>query len=133
MSVALPKHIPGEVGYCSAIDIRQANVARWSLGQECPGKCSVKAWKRDQEPIAKWPKRCSAVLVPDPFSMPQLLISRLTEDFWNRNHSPDSFFGGVALVSDFPESVFAESDVAAVEVSLAFFAASAPFLYDSLR
>ena len=26
------------------------------------------AWKRGQEPIAKWPKGCSALLVPDPFS-----------------------------------------------------------------
>ena len=25
-------------------------------------------WKRGQEPIAKWPNGCSALLVPDPFS-----------------------------------------------------------------
>ncbi len=50
------------------------------------------------------------------------------------NQSPDSFFGvGAALDSVFPESVFPESDVAAVDDSLAFFAASAPFFQDSLR
>jgi hypothetical protein len=26
------------------------------------------AWKRGQEPIAKWPEGCFALLVPDPFS-----------------------------------------------------------------
>ena len=45
--------------------------------------------------------------------------------YWNHNQSLDSFLGvGVAFLV----SVFAESDVVAVEVSLAFFAASAPFL-----
>jgi hypothetical protein len=29
------------------------------------------AQKRGQEPIAKWPEGCSALLVPDPFSEPQ--------------------------------------------------------------
>jgi hypothetical protein len=29
---------------------------------------STEAQKRGQEPIAKWPKGCYALLVPDPFS-----------------------------------------------------------------
>ena len=35
--------------------------------------------KRGQEPIAKWPGGCSALLVPDPFSEP-LILTTLIED-----------------------------------------------------
>jgi hypothetical protein len=37
------------------------------------------AQKRGQEPIAKWPEGCSALLVPDPFSEP-LILTTLIED-----------------------------------------------------
>ena len=32
------------------------------------------AQKRGQEPIAKWPEGCSALLVPDPFSEPPMKL-----------------------------------------------------------
>ncbi len=40
---------------------------------------SVKAQKRNQELIAKWPEECSTLLVPDPFPEPPLFVSLLTE------------------------------------------------------
>ena len=39
--------------------------------------------KRGQEPIAKWPKGCFALLVPDPFSQ---LLSQLLEQFAKVRH-----------------------------------------------
>ncbi len=34
-------------------------------------RADARAWKRGQEPIAKWPEGCGALLVPDPFSKPE--------------------------------------------------------------
>ena len=45
----------------------------WSLPVACDWRADpvvqpVRIWKSGQEPIAKWPAGCCALLVPDPFS-----------------------------------------------------------------
>lgn len=98
------------------------NVAWQPLGHECPSYGNRRSRVN----------RCELTLVR---RMSPVRVSDMNvQGTGIADQSLDSFLGvGVALDSVFPVSVFAESDDAAVEVSLAFFAASAPFLYDSLR
>jgi len=44
----------------------------------CDASARSRLGKRGQEPIAKWPKGCSALLVPDPFFQPCVDSTRRT-------------------------------------------------------